>query len=430
MSHHISHRHGALFAILLTSLLIAGCVGSQGEEGPVGPAGPPGPSGPVGPAGEDATASQVFVGTEVCAGCHEEIYEKFALSGHPYKLTKIENGQPPSFPYDDRTGGVPEPPEGYTWDDISYTIGGYGWKVRFIDQRGFIITGDEDAATQYNFANDEVGVDAGWVPYHAGEDRPYDCGACHTTGYSPDGNQDGLQGIIGTWAFPGIQCEECHGPGGGHAQDPPGIQMVIDRDSQLCGSCHIRDNPAQIDADDGFVLHHEQFEDLFNSKHFALDCVDCHDPHASTLFDDPEINPNNGIRQTCDTCHWQNAYQNNSWHINFEVSCIDCHMPPMGKSAVANPELYLGDIHSHLFSINPDPEAPQFTEDGAFALPYINLTYACKHCHNGEVGQDRDLEELAEMADGYHTPPQPTPEPALVPPEETPTPEAGADASS
>ncbi len=31
---------------------------------------------------------------------------------------------------------VPDPPEGYTWEDISYVIGGYGWKARFIDLEG------------------------------------------------------------------------------------------------------------------------------------------------------------------------------------------------------------------------------------------------------------------------------------------------------
>ncbi len=109
---------------------------------------------------------------------------------------------------------------------------------------------------------------------------------------------------------------------------------------------------------------------------------------------------------------------------------MDCHMPPMGKSAVANAEQYTGDVRSHLFSINPDPEAPQFSEDGAFAMPYITLDYACKHCHNGEFAGEKDLDELSEMAAGYHIPPQPTPEPTPAPPEATPTSEDSDDTSS
>ena len=202
---------------ILAIALSAGCSASGGPEGPVGPAGPAGPAGPQGPQGEAASASQSYIGSEQCGSCHEEQYQKFELSGHPYKLTKIENGEPPTFPFDDLTGGVQEPPDGYTWDDISYVIGGFGWKARFIDQKGFIITGDEDSTTQYNFANEDVGTDASWVAYHAGEEKPYDCGSCHTTGYSPLGHQDGLEGIVGSWALPGIQCEECHGPGSLHA---------------------------------------------------------------------------------------------------------------------------------------------------------------------------------------------------------------------
>ena len=47
-----------------------------------------------------------------------------------------------------------------------------------------------------------------WVPYHAGEEKPYNCGTCHTTGYVPEGNQDDMPGMIGTWAEDGIGCEE------------------------------------------------------------------------------------------------------------------------------------------------------------------------------------------------------------------------------
>lgn len=405
-----------LFVVVLFSTI--GCSGPQGPEGPIGPAGATGPMGPAGPPGLDATASQEYIGSEKCGECHEEAYTKFILSGHPYKLTKIENGEPPQFPFDPRTGGVKDPPDGYTWDDITYVIGGFGWKARFIDQNGYIITGDEEATTQYNFANEEVDTPASWVAYHAGEEnKPYDCGECHTTGFNPQGHQDELEGIIGTWAFPGIHCEECHGPGSRHSEEPYGIRMVVDRSSQLCGHCHIRGNPAQIDASNGFEKHHEQYEDLYNSKHFAISCVTCHDPHASSLYADETVNPNKGISQTCETCHWANIFQNNSKH--FSVDCVDCHMPPMAKSAVGDLDIFTADVRSHQFAINTDPEAPQFNEDGTLVMPYLTLQYVCHQCHNSEIGTVRDLAELSEAAKGYHDPvpptPIPEPEPAATP---------------
>ena len=75
--------------------------------------------------------------------------------------------------------------------------------------------------------------------YHAGEvEKPYNCGTCHTTGYNPEGNQDGLPGLIGTWTEPGIMCEECHGPGSLHSDNPRGVAMKLNRDAAECGDCH------------------------------------------------------------------------------------------------------------------------------------------------------------------------------------------------
>ncbi|MCA9925122.1 MAG: hypothetical protein KC421_22265 [Anaerolineales bacterium] len=418
----IQKKQTVLFGFLFIILLTTACTGAVGPAGPVGPAGAPGPIGPVGPAGEDATASQAYVGSETCGQCHEDIYARFQLSGHPYKLTKIEAGQPPVFPYDEITGGIPSPPEGYTWDDVTYVIGGYGWKARFIDDRGFIITGDADSLTQYNFANEFVEKPAEWVPYHAGEELPYDCGACHSTGYRPEGHQDDLEGIVGTWAFPGVQCEACHGPGSRHADDPYGVLMRVDRSSQLCGDCHVRGNPAEIDAADGFEQHHEQYEDLYNSKHFAISCVTCHDPHAGTRFADDEVNPNKGIVQVCESCHFQNVWRNVRNHLGMD--CIDCHMAPMALSAQGNLDLFRADVRSHQFAINTEPDAPQFNEDGTVVMPYLTLQYACGQCHNGAKASELETAVLAAAADGYHDKPTPTPEPTpILEVEATPTPE-------
>jgi hypothetical protein len=183
----------------------------------------------------------------------------------------------------------------------------------------------------------------------------------------------------------------------------------------LCGACHVRGNQATIDASGGFERHHEQYEDLFNSKHFAITCVTCHDPHASAIYEDPDVNPNQGIIQTCETCHWDKiAGQRVETHAAINVSCTSCHMPLMGKSAAGNLDVFTGDVHSHLFAINPDPDAPQFSEDGSTVQPYLTLSYTCKTCHNGRRGTDKDVEELAEFAMDYHNPPAPT---------STPTPE-------
>ena len=108
-------------------------------------------------------------------------------------------------------------------------------------------------------------------------------------------------------------------------------------------------------------------------------------------------------------------------------------MPAMAKSAQGNLELFRADVRSHQFSINPDPAAPQFSEDGAFVMPYLTLQYACGQCHNGEFATVKEPDVMAAAASTYHdaptpTPPptptaEPTPEPTPVPtPEAEPTP--------
>ncbi|MHC4533091.1 MAG: multiheme c-type cytochrome [Planctomycetota bacterium] len=350
------------------------------------------------PAGAD------YVGRETCSECHSEINEVFMRSGHPYKLNKVVNGQPPVYPFTE----VPEVPEGYTWDDISYVIGGYNWKARFIGLDGYIITGPEGGdpfGAQYNFANPIVGNEAHWVTYHQGEQKAYSCGTCHTTGYwnDPDTHQDGLPGLVGTWSEPGIQCEACHGPGSLHAANPRGVKPVVDRSSEQCGKCHYRGVPEEVDASGGFIKHHEQYEELFQSKHLTLDCVDCHDPHAGVI----QLRKDGlqTTRTSCENCHFKESKYQASMFMKALVDCVDCHMPRITKSAVGNAAKFTGDIRTHLMAIDPT-QVNQFTEDGKFTLSQIGLDFACKSCHVEDgmavVYTDR---ELKEMAYNYHARP-------------------------
>ena len=394
----------AIFLLLMVACgAQAGERGPQGEKGPQGEPGPqglPGAPGSPGPAGADGVSfiPPQFVGRDSCQECHEDIYARFMQSGHPWKLNPVVDGEPPDYPFT----SVPSPPEGYEWSDISYIIGGYNWKARFIDHEGFIITGDENATTQYNFYNPEVDLGDNWVAYHAGEEKPYTCGTCHTTAYSPEGNQDGLPGLVGTWSEPGVQCEECHGPGSMHASYPMSFSMEIDRDGAACGDCHFRGVTEVVDASGGLIKHHEQYEELFQSKHVTVDCVVCHDPHDGVI-QLRQVGAQT-TRTSCENCHFGEAQvENNEKHQFSNVECIDCHMPRVTKSAVGDPERFTGDIRTHLMAIDPY-QVEQFTEDGTVALSQLGLNFACRGCHieNGNASPQSD-EVLIDAAVGYHT---------------------------
>jgi hypothetical protein len=326
-------------------------------------------------------------------------------SGHAWKLNPVVNGQPPQYPFTK----LNQLPEGYTWNDISYVIGGYNWKARFLDQQGYIITDKPGAVisdtaylNQWNFANPLIGKQAGWVTYKSGTPQlKYDCGPCHTTGYNRQGSQDDKPGIVGTWAEPGIKCEACHGPGSLHASNPRGFAMQVDRDAELCGKCHVRGTSESVDAKDGFIDHHEQYEELFQSKHVTIDCVVCHDPH--TLVVQLRQAKEQTTRTQCQNCHFKEAQnQKNAKHVALKMACVECHMPRLVKSAWGDAEKFTGDIRTHMMAIDVN-QIGQFSEDGKTSLSQISLDFACRHCHVEGLVKPLTDEELKAAATDYHS---------------------------
>ena len=334
---------------------------------------------------------QAFEGSEFCQGCHEVNYRDWKASGHPYKLMKSEQARNRPIPL----------PLGTTWDDVSYVIGGYKWKSRYMDTDGYIITVTEDedgnsieGGNQYNYLTGE------WVNYHAGEvNKPYNCGSCHTTNWvaNPDptnlaGNQDGLPGIHGTFDIGGVHCEQCHGNG---------MTMNVDDSSDACGVCHYREAAPGaevnvIPASGGFVKHHEQYNEHLASPHANMKCTTCHNPHKRGEFSIKE-------GRDCADCHVEVAesYAMDSMS-DYGVECKDCHMPYATKSAnQLGP--FEGDVQTHLFYINTDDTASMFTPDGAYvALDQdgkgaASLDFACLRCH--ETG---DMAEMGRFAKNFH----------------------------
>jgi len=358
------------------------------------------------------------VGDQICSGCHSELAAAYMQSGHPWNLNLIQNATAPEYPFSE----IPTPPDGYEWADILYVISGYNWKARFVDLEGYIITdapdssGNSDFLNQYNLPNQDLDFTANWVSYHAGEaDLPFTCGSCHTTGYSPQGSQNDLPGLVGTWAQEGVRCEACHGPGSLHIGNPEGISMQIDRDAAACTECHERTTADMLSVEDGFVSNHEDAYDLIQGHHTVIDCVTCHDPHSGVVQLRQAGLPTNQIE--CATCHWEEAaYQNNERHPLMGVTCVTCHMPRLIQLAQGDAETFTGDFRTHRMAIDPT-QIGQFSDDGTQVLPQIGLNFACRQCHGSGMGTVKTDEELISAALGYHERPE-----LLSTPEVTPTP--------
>ena len=310
-------------------------------------------------------ATAQYMGAESCADCHSSQFGQWLTSGHRFILMNSNSARHRPLPL----------PQGESWDDISYTVGGHKTRVAYLDSQGYLLS-------------DEFNLNTGeWYEAHPGSAVPYDCAACHTTGYEESGNQDGLPGFVGTFALPGVQCEHCHGPG--MAMEPGST------DPAFCGTCHNHGPDDTVAAGGGFILSEGQYNEFLASPHSdaGLGCVSCHSPHQTVEF---------GIDATCSGCHSDEAaaYAGSLMDIG-GIDCVDCHMPPATVSAgPLGP--HEGDMKSHIFNINTDPSANMFTPDGSqLALTggegAVTLDFVCQRCHMGT-----SLDVLSKFAEDFH----------------------------
>ncbi|MBL7109252.1 MAG: T9SS type A sorting domain-containing protein [Candidatus Marinimicrobia bacterium] len=382
--------------------------------------------------------SQDYVGSSACMYCHSGQYGDWADSGHPFKANIKSEGWNILGPGAD---GGPQYPDfvsnyqenwmstlGTSWDtDITGVVGGFGWKARFLDNSGKIVgtlnseINPGAGQNQFNFFD---GEEWGWVDYHPSDDKTYNygCFRCHTTGPSEEGTWlDGVDGL-GHFAEDGVGCEACHGPGSDHVAGPnsSNIDLVYEYNitdttgldyggdigvvppdpngddvNYLCGTCHNRGFNAPIEAKSGYIEHHEPWEEFITTDHYehGMTCTDCHDPHKRVIWG------GDGITASCTNCHTDQQETIN--HLG-DATCVDCHMPYAGKSAVARGESgYKADIHSHLFTVTVDAES-MFNEEGNLVQDdenreaSLDLGFTCLGCHNNDSTDgifDKTIEE-------------------------------------
>jgi hypothetical protein len=339
-----------------------------------------------------------YIGSSECANCHTDIYNSFLNTGHPYMLSEVTGSSAPDYPYT----MLDHLPEGYTWDDISYVIGGYNWKANYVDADGYIITADD---AQWNY---ETEAAAAFHAEVAPGTKMYDCGSCHTTGWvsvSDGGDpKDDLAGMDGGFFAGGVQCEQCHGMGAVHKFTRSGDDITKDPSAQRCGECHARNEDNTLAAMDGFILNAQQYSEMMSSDHSALNCVDCHNPHKTTKHGQM-----GGLVNDCSSCH---ADMNNK-HKDRGAECVTCHMSYASMSAVTRTK-YQADIMTHIFKINTAADGEMFNEDGTIAngSDGVTLDLVCYQCHRDPEGNGGDpelpftsrktMEALSEYATGYH----------------------------
>ncbi|SNQ60990.1 hypothetical protein [Candidatus Methanoperedens nitratireducens] len=372
------------------------------------------------------TAGNYTGDSSTCKACHEVQYGLWTNSTHTSKLITRDDAM---------ARGYPNPPGGYSWENVSLVIGSK-WKIRYVNDTGYIIT--TGGKNQFNI-DDQI-----WTDYNKDTIKKYNCGHCHGTGYLsnvsdiekepfktlraqskiPAGvyNNSLTPGFVGYWAENSIGCEACHGPGEDHVTSPNKLNIrntsVLRNTPGICGDCHSRpistlygeyhnfkpypdgvnntllsdtlydDSPMPTYNYSQVGGHHEQWEDWKSSTHTnqSVTCVTCHGGHGvsnpayaggptgKTKFTNGSVYPA-AVNKTCTDCHSITPAKHGYYTTNSE--CISCHMPINRKSANKM------DLRSHWFNVNAlknnkngDPHAT------ANFGTLKSITESCTTCHS------------------------------------------------
>ncbi len=230
----------------------------------------------------------VYAGSASCQTCHESIYADYVGSGHAEQFKRIVGGQPPQYVRASLMDHpVSTPPPGTDWDSIAFVLGGTRSYALFVGTDSRVVSGE---SARWDLTTGQ------WTSYLVEGQPGLDCGACHATGYLSGGGADASPSA---WELDGIACEACHGPGRAHTMSRLASDITVDRTSEFCNTCHagehtwIRQSSAHMTPSDASSGH---------DAHFGVECLTCHEPHISVLYD---------------------------WDRAILKDCVDCHSPTL-----------------------------------------------------------------------------------------------------
>ena len=190
------------------------------------------------------------------------------------------------------------------------------------------------------------------------------CLDCHVSGIQPPIKGTENRYTMPVFAYSGVTCERCHGPGAAHVNSGAIVnpsKLSADRRDAVCMQCHLEGNAAierpgkhlyqfrpgddlsdyiryyvRVDENAPGLRAASQFEALAQSmckkkSGAAMSCMSCHDPHRPPS---PEERVT-FYREKCLACH---AGLSVKHHAN-QPDCTSCHMPANLSTDVAHTEV-------------------------------------------------------------------------------------------
>ena len=358
-----------------------------------------------------AIASAHYVGSQACAKCHREIYERWNKTPMA-NVVRDPQQHPEAIIPDLATNKVSK----FTKDQVAFVYGSL-WKQRY-----FAKSGDDyfPLPAQWDVGNRV------WRPYHVPDkggdwwaafypsdnmQRPTGplCDGCHSVGYDIQTRQ------VAEW---NVGCERCHGPGSEHAAHPVRgnivnpAQMNSVAASDTCIQCHSQGQPPSnpiegkyydwpVGYNVGLKLadfwkledctlgqasffyfpdctahkNRMQGNDFSQSVmyHRGVTCFACHDVHGTSNYAQLRRPAN----QICLDCHGPStangpraaSLEEHTHHQAGSAGseCIACHMPAIETEGVPG-----AFVHAHTFRFI----SPAMTDK-------YNMPNPCTSCHQG-----------------------------------------------
>ncbi len=358
--------------------------------------------------GADPTGA-VYVGSKVCSGCHVRIYEDYVgtamgrsvvAASQTRELVPVSGSiavQSGEFHFEVARRGDELYEDEFQTDasgglifkrsfKLEYAIGSGTNGITYAIRKGSYLF---EAPLSYYQRARSWRLSPGYENTNAGFSRPMaaGCVVCHSGRSRAIGGRDGVYGDP-PFSEMAIGCENCHGPGSVHVQQPSKSNIVnpaklsAARAEEICMRCHqagdtrvyqsgksdadFRPGKPLSDVVDIFKIpldpttaapadlleHHfsMQLSKCFTGSAGRLRCLSCHDPHAMPSKKDAAAY----FEKKCAACHTVNSCKLPiAQRAQSGQGCIECHMPKRDIGFISHSALT-----NHRIIARPDEPLP------------------------------------------------------------------------
>jgi hypothetical protein len=349
-----------------------------------------------------------YVGIQVCASCHSQIYETFKHTGMGSSLAAATQ-QKSSANFSSFAVYHASTDLYYNalWLDNTLFIKEYRLQngdtiYNQIQKIDYIIgSGQHTNSHLYKIGEHIYQAPLTWYSQSQKWDLPpgfddnnshfsrmldVECMSCHNAIPKMSDKSDKRFVSIGN----GIDCERCHGPGSAHVNYwsnhtkleteqhgnyiiNPG-KLSNDRLIDLCQRCHLQGNNVLKEGksfldfkpgmklSDVFEIYLPQFDngdDYFDMANHAarlqksacyikskgeVTCITCHNPHVSV-----KETQTLDFNKSCESCHQTNKCKESKLELKMaNNNCVKCHMPSKGAEDIPHVS-----VHDHKIGVHP-----------------------------------------------------------------------------